>query len=133
MAEGDFGFALNEINVGVVLPPLVFRLLADAVGAGNARRMVLTGEAVPPSRAREIGLVDEITPPSAVLPRAMELAQRLAEKPPATYLATKAVIREVTGHAETDTGAGLTPPIEPWFTPEAEQRKRDMRAAMEQK
>ncbi|MCL5744715.1 MAG: enoyl-CoA hydratase-related protein [Acidobacteria bacterium] len=74
MAEGDFGFALNEINVGVVLPPLVFRLLADAVGVGNARRMVLTGEAVPPSRAREIGLVDKITPPFAVLPRAMRAA-----------------------------------------------------------
>lgn len=131
MAEGEFGFAMNEINAGVVLPPLVFRLLTDAAGVGNARRMVLTGETVPPARAREIGLVDEITAPAGVLSRAMELAQSLAEKPPATYLAIKAVIREVTGHAETDTGAGLAPPLEPWFTPEAEQRKRAMRAAME--
>ena len=48
MAQGEFGFALNEINVGVILPPGVFRLLADVVGSGYARRMVLTGESVAP-------------------------------------------------------------------------------------
>ena len=131
MADGEFGFAMNEINVGVVLPPLVFRLLADAAGTSHARRMVLTGEAVSPARAKEIGLVDEVAPSSEVMDRAMQLAKTLGEKPAATYRGIKAAIREATGHSESDTGAGFEPPLDPWFTPEAEERKRAMRAAMQ--
>jgi len=37
MAEGDFGFALNEINFGAVLPPTLRRALINAVGPREPR------------------------------------------------------------------------------------------------
>lgn len=124
MARGEFGFALNEMNVGVVLPPGVFRLLADVVGVGYARRMVLTGESVPPARALEIGLVDELASPEELPARTLAMARLLAEKPGPTYAGIKASIRQACG------GGELTPDIEPWFTPEAEEKKRALRAAL---
>jgi enoyl-CoA hydratase/carnithine racemase len=130
MAEGEFGFALNEINVGVTLPVGIFKLLADVVGAGHARRMFLTGDPVPPARAVEIGLIDELAPAADMTSRAMSLARVLAQKQPAVYRAIKAVIREATGHPASGGGLALAPPVDPWFTPEAEERKRTMRAAV---
>ena len=130
MAQGDFGFALNEINVGVILPPGVFRLLADVVGSGYARRMVLTGESVPPARALAMGLVDEISAPEELGARTLALARSLADKPGPTYAGIKATIRKATGHDSCDGGALLAPAVEPWFTPEAEQKKKAMLAAL---
>ncbi len=130
MAQGEFGFALNEINVGVILPPGVFRLLADVVGSGYARRMVLTGESVPPARALAIGLVDEVTALEELEVRTLALARSLADKPGATYAGIKRTIRKATGHNASDGGVLLAPEVEPWFTPEAEQKKRAMLAAL---
>ncbi len=130
MAQGEFGFALNEINVGVILPPGVFRLLADVVGSGYARRMVLTGESVPPARALAMGLVDEICAPEELSVRSLALARSLADKPGPTYAGIKATIRKATAHDASDGGALLAPAVEPWFTPEAEQKKKSMLAAL---
>ena len=129
MAQGEFGFALNEINVGVVLPVGVFRLLADVVGSGHARRMFLTGEPVTPSRALEIGLIDEVTAPGDLTERTLALARLLAGKPGPTYAGIKAVIRMAMGH-NVDDNALLVPAVEPWFTPEAEEKKLAMLAAL---
>ena len=37
MAEGEFGFALNEVNLGIVVPPGFIRMAVAAVGEKNAR------------------------------------------------------------------------------------------------
>ena len=126
MAEGEFGFAVNEIKVGVVIPPAIFKLCADVVGARNAHHMILTGDPVLSARALEIGLVDELAPAEEVLERARQLALRVSKNPPATFAAVKAVIREATGHSAEHGGFALAPPVEPWFTPEAEARKKAM-------
>jgi 3,2-trans-enoyl-CoA isomerase len=126
MAQGEFGFAVNEIKVGVVIPPAIFKLCADVVGAKNAHHMILTGDPVSSARALEIGLVDELAAPEEVLERARQMAIRVAKTPPATFAAVKAVIREATGHSAEHGGFALAPPVEPWFTPEAEARKKAM-------
>src|SRR6266700_2518337 len=56
MAEGPFQFALNEVNLGVVLPPGVIRMAVDAIGIHEARELLLGGESVSPDRALAIGL-----------------------------------------------------------------------------
>src|SRR5438552_7555220 len=50
MAEGPFQFALNEVNLGVVLPPGVVRMAVDAIGSHHARDLFLGGEALTPQR-----------------------------------------------------------------------------------
>src|SRR5436190_3494175 len=63
MAEGPFQFALNEVNLGVVLPEGIIRMAVDAIGVRHARKLFLGGEALSPTQALAIGLVSELAPP----------------------------------------------------------------------
>ncbi|MEO8028281.1 MAG: enoyl-CoA hydratase/isomerase family protein [Bryobacteraceae bacterium] len=128
IADGPFGFAVNEINIGAVLPPNVYRLMEDAVGVRQARRMLLTGDAIKVPEALAIGLVDDVVPVERVLPRAIELAVGLAEKPAATFAEMKRMTRTVRGYARS---ADPGPSVDPWFTPETIARKTAMLAALE--
>ena len=125
MAEGPFQFALNEVNLGVVLPPGVIRMAVDAIGPRYARELFLAGEPLSPTRALEIGLVSELAPPEQVLERAVAQARRLAEKPAGAFGAIKRTLIEVTGHETAGSDRRhLTRFIDHWFAPESEQRRK---------
>ena len=126
MAEGDYRFAMNEIDVGVVLPHSLFKMLTAAAGVPVARRMILAGEALSPSRALEVGLVARVVPVDQVAAAGLELAHFMSAKPPATFAALKRIILEATGVA----GATFAPDVEPWFTPEAQAQKEKIRASL---
>ncbi len=126
MAEGDYRFAMNEIDVGVVLPHSLFKMLTTAVGVPVARRMILAGEALSPPKALEAGLVARVVPEANVAAAGLELAHFMSGKPPATFAALKRIILESTGVA----GAAFAPEVEPWFTPEALAQKEKIRAGL---
>ena len=127
MAEGDYRFAMNEIDVGVVLPHGLFRMLTAAAGVPVARRMVLAGEALSPAKALETGLVTQVVPEAQIPAAGMALAQFLTAKPPATFAALKKIVLEATGVA----GAAFEPDVEPWFTAEALAQKEKIRASLQ--
>ena len=99
MAEGPFRFALNELNLGIALPPGIIRMAVDAVGARHARELFLDGETLAPSRALEIGLVSELAEPDQVLDRAIARARALAAKPAVAFGLIKQALIEVSGHS----------------------------------
>jgi enoyl-CoA hydratase/carnithine racemase len=108
MAEGDFGFALNEINLGLALTPTMRRMLVNAVGLAGAREVMLLGEPLTPA-ARSgnrpgAGTGARRTGPR---PRHRLLARSLGAKPPIAYREIKRSIREFGGHdaAHTDRAA----------------------------
>jgi len=121
MAEGDYGFALNEINLGLALSPGIRRMLVDAVGASHAREVMLFGEPLAPARALDIGLVREIAPAEQVRDRAIACARTLAGKPPVAYREIKGSLRGFgsAGEAPSDRTA-LGQFIDMWFSPEAQ-------------
>ena len=124
MAEGEFGFALNEINLGMALPPGMIRLATHAVGVRSAWDMVLGGQTVMPARALEIGLAADVVDSKDVLDRAKELARELADKPPLTFAVVKQQFLEVAGHHPTGNDrAWLDSFIEHWFSAETMRRK----------
>jgi enoyl-CoA hydratase/carnithine racemase len=124
MAEGAFKFALNEVNLGVVLPPGVMRMVVEAVGPRHAREILLSGEAVSPEKALAIGLAAELAPPEQTLDRAMSRARALAEKPAGAFGAIKRTLLEVTGHApEGSDRAQLPLFIDHWFSAESRERR----------
>jgi len=120
MSEGNFGFALNEVNIGLVLPPGMIRMASGAVGVAKARELVLEGRPFTPAEALAAGLTSELAAPEAVLERAVARARVLSEKPPLTFGRVKRYFVEV---------AGLLSPggdrqfldrfIEHWFSPES--------------
>jgi len=130
MAEGSFGFAVNEINIGAVLPDNIYRSMIDAVGTRQARRMLLTGDAVKAPEALAMGLVDELAPADQVLERAKAIAAVWAEKPAAVFAEMKRMTRRVSGYVRSEVPG---PPVDPWFTPDTLARKSAMLAALEKK
>jgi enoyl-CoA hydratase/carnithine racemase len=129
MAEGDFGFALNEINLGLALSPTIRRMLADAVGVARGREILLFGDPIAPARALEIGLVRELAPADQVRDRAIACARLLAAKPPAAYREIKRSLRESGGSQDTHTDrTTLSQFLDMWFSAEAQDARRAVAA-----
>src|SRR5262245_56453767 len=127
MAEGPFRFALNEVNLGVVLPAGIIRMAVDAIGARHARELFLAGEPLSPARALEIGLAGELAPAEQALERAVALARRLAEKPAGAFGGIKQTLIEVSGHAAAGADRQhLKPFIDQWFSPESVRRRNEL-------
>lgn len=129
MAEGDFGFALNEINLGLAVTPTIRRMLADAVGVARAREVLLFGEPLTPARALEIGLVRSLAPAAEVRDQAICCARFLAAKPPVAYREIKRALRE-SGAREGTPGdrAALGQFLDMWFSPEAQNARQAVAA-----
>jgi len=124
MAEGDYGFALNEINLGVALPPGIIRMAIDAVGYKNACELLLTGKSVSAEESLEIGLAAAVVKPILLLDRAVEIARELGDKAPGAFANIKTELRGLAGSAAGTTDRKeLDRFLDSWFSPEAEDRK----------
>src|ERR1700681_1985230 len=78
-AEGGYRIGLNEVQVGIPMPPVIFQALRLQVGPRQAERLCVTAQLVPAAEARRIGLVDQWF--SAETQGAMRaLVERLAKK-----------------------------------------------------
>ncbi len=118
--------ALNEIDLGFMLPSGIVRMAIEAVGYRQAFELVLAGRSLSPEKALQIGLASELAKPEALLERPLALARSLGEKPPSAFLAMKGSLRAAaTGDSAVHTDRELLSDfIDQWFSPEAEERKR---------
>jgi 3,2-trans-enoyl-CoA isomerase len=131
MAEGDFGFALNEINLGLALTPTIRRMVVDAVGVVHAREVMLFGDALTPARALEIGLVKELAREDQVRDRAIACARVLAAKPPAAYREIKRSLREASGAVGAPSDRTVLGRfLDMWFSAEAQQARQAVAAKL---
>jgi enoyl-CoA hydratase len=131
MAEGDAGFAINEVNLGLVLPVEGTRWMAPLL-AGTTRELLLGGVPLTSQRAREIGLASALAPAEGVRDRAVALARALAEKPPLAFAAIKRGILEATGSLEDvrDRGAFVDDFMKYWSGEESRARRRAVLESM---
>lgn len=89
--EGSYG--LTEVKVGMSFPAGVLAAVQAELPAQSARKLVLGAELVDAKTAMELGAFDEIVPPDEVLPRALEVAARLAAYPSEVYARSKLALR----------------------------------------
>jgi len=94
VAEGDWRLGLNEVQVGLTLPPVIFSVLRRLVGAHQAERLAVSGILFGPQEALRIGLVDEIVPFDKVVDRAVEWCQGMIALPQGAMTATRQKARE---------------------------------------
>ena len=92
-AAGDFKLGLNEVQVGLPMPPLVFGAFRRLLGARAAEQLAVSAELITPEEALAVGLVDAVAPADQVAARAVERARALAALPPAALAATRALAR----------------------------------------
>ncbi len=85
-------FAQAEILLGLtqILYPLY-----KVIGLGRAKELALTGDAIGADEAHTIGLVSGVYPLDELLPAALELAGKLASRPPEALFETKRLSREL--------------------------------------
>jgi enoyl-CoA hydratase/carnithine racemase len=88
-AQGDWKLGLNEVQVGLPLPPVIFSGLKRLVGAHQAERLAVGGLLIAPDEAVRIGLVDEVVPTDQVVNRAIEWSRGLLALPVDAMEATR--------------------------------------------
>lgn len=87
--KGDFRIGLNEVQVGIPLPPVILRALQRQVGAREAERLAVGGLIVSMEEALRAGLVDELAPPEQVVERAVAWCRGLLAVPPEAMRETR--------------------------------------------
>ncbi len=88
-AQGDWKLGLNEVQVGLQLPPAICSGLKRLVGAHQAERLAVGGLLISPDEAARIGLVDEVVPLDHVVNRAIEWCRSLVALPVDAMAATR--------------------------------------------
>jgi enoyl-CoA hydratase len=82
-------FGQPEINLGLIPGFGGTIRLSRRIGVGQANRLILTGEPIDAARALELGLADAVVPHAELLPKTLELAKKIAAKPPLAIAAAK--------------------------------------------
>jgi crotonobetainyl-CoA hydratase len=86
-------FALPEIKSGTLADAATIKL-PRRIPYHVAMEMLFTGRVFDAEEAKRWGIVNEIVPPQELMPRARELAARLAVGPPLVFAAIKETVRE---------------------------------------
>ncbi len=92
LAADDASFSIPEVQFGLSPDMGGSQRLARTVGPGQAKRLLLGCERIGAGEALRIGLVEEVVEPDRLLERTLELAKKIAGKPPvAVRFAKKAI------------------------------------------
>ena len=94
MAADTARLGQPEINLSIIPGYGGTQRLPRLVGRGMAKLLVLGGDAITAAEAQRIGLVDIVVPAADLMAKAMELAEKLASKPPVAMRLCKQAINE---------------------------------------
>ncbi|HEV7508388.1 MAG TPA: enoyl-CoA hydratase/isomerase family protein [Thermoanaerobaculia bacterium] len=123
-AEGGYRIGLNEVQVGIPMPPVIFQALRRQVGSRQAERLCVTAQLVPAAEARRIGLVDELAAPEAVVARAVEWCNALLALPPQALAITRRLARADLVSLFEANDAELATLVDQWFSAETQGAMR---------
>ena len=94
MAEGDFRIGLNEAQVGLPMPPVIFRALSWVVGPHRAELLASGAHLVTAAEALRLGFVDEVVPPAQVVERAVGWCRERLALPRGAHAETRRMARQ---------------------------------------
>lgn len=92
-AKGPFQLGLNEVQVGLVVPPVIHQALVRLIGAYPAERHLVAGQMISGEQAKAIGLVDELVAPNEVVQRSVQWLSDHLKMPRQAMLTTRAICR----------------------------------------
>jgi enoyl-CoA hydratase/carnithine racemase len=118
MVEGNYKIGLNEVQVGLVVPPHVQQVLVRLVGKYRAERLMVAGALVSPGEALNVGLVDELADsPENAVAQAVAWCTRHTSLPPGAMSRTRNIVRQdlITNY-DSLTQADIDQFTEVWFS-----------------
>jgi len=92
VATGDAAFGFPEVGVGLSVTGGISNLLPRIVGPARAKELLLLGEHVSAEHAAELGLVNRVVASGTHEDVALDLAARIAARPPVAASLAKRVI-----------------------------------------
>ncbi len=95
-------FIAPFVSLGLVPEAASSLLLPRLAGHQRATEILLLGEPIDAKAAHQIGLVNAVLPSAEVMPHALSIARRLAEKPPTALRLTKALLKSADTQSITD-------------------------------
>lgn len=118
MAAEDYKLGLNEVQVGIPLPPVLLGALRRVVGSRQGERLAVSGMLISPQEALRLGLVDELAALPDVIPRALEWCQGMLALPQEAMLATRREARaDLVNLFAVDLQPEIQRAIEAWWSP----------------
>lgn len=125
MADGNFKIGLNEVQVGLVLPPVILAALRRLVGPRQAERLAVTGMLISPQQALAAGLVDALAPTDHVIESAIRWCETLLALPAEAMSTTRRDARkDLVACFGPNLDAELQGVAESWWSPETQQALR---------
>jgi len=118
MAHGDYKLGLNEVQVGIPLPPVIMGGLQRLVGPRRAEHLGVSGDLISPEEALGVGMVDELVALDEVVSRAQGWCTRMLALPPGAMTLTRDQARaDLVRLFESGMEAELETVIANWWTP----------------
>lgn len=131
MADGDFKIGLNEVQVGLVVPPLIHFALARLIGAYPAERHLVAGRMISAGEARDVGLVDELAPVDQVVEKALAWCRYHLSLPRHAMLGTRQLTRaELVDRFDVSGAMDVDGFVDFWFRDETQGALRAMVAKL---
>src|ERR1700722_3898829 len=133
MAQGDWKVGLNEVQVGLTLPPVVFQAFRRQVGLRESSRAV-RGLLCSAAEAERIGLGEELASPAHVVERALEWCQSILALPRQAMLATRAQARaDLIGLFSESLDREVDGIVEMWWSPGVQSALRTFAEKLKKK
>jgi 3,2-trans-enoyl-CoA isomerase len=88
-ADGDWKLGVNEVRIGLPLPPIIISALRREVGARETERLAVNGPLISPAEALCCGLVHETVPLEQVVQRAVDWCSDVLAVPAVSMLPTR--------------------------------------------
>jgi enoyl-CoA hydratase/carnithine racemase len=120
MAQGDFKIGLNEVRVGITLPPVLLRVLRRIVGDRQAERLAVGGLLVDAQEAQRIGLVDELVPVGEVTQAALHWCRTMLELPRQAMSATRQQARAPLAELFARPQGEIDEVVDAWYSAETQ-------------
>lgn len=102
VAASNAQFGLREVQRGLIASGGSCARLARQIPFAHAMEILLTGEAIDAHKALEIGLINHVVEPADLIPKAMEIARRIAANGPLAVQLTRRAIRECLGRPDVE-------------------------------
>jgi len=120
MAAGKFKIGLNEVRIGLVLPPMLHTSLARLVGDYQAGRLLTEGLMILPEEAHRLGWVDAVVEVEEVVPTALAWCRGLLTLPRRAMLHSRQIARSDLADLVTASGGIVDHLTDAWFSPETQ-------------
>lgn len=104
IAARNAKFGQPEINLGIIPGNGGTQRLARLVGLSKAKEMIMLGDLISAEEALQLGLVHQVVEPEELMPAAIKLAKKLAQKAPIALAMAKRSVQRAVG---SDTEDGL--------------------------